>query len=78
MTNVISFGGITKNPLPVERVLMSDTAMTLTEVLVIGYNPDGTLHLAMSEPELERALMLLELASGYIMREAMAITELSS
>jgi hypothetical protein len=72
MNNVESFGGITKLPLPVDRVLAG--AANLNEVVVIGYHDDGSIHIAMSEPELDRVVMLLELAKAYVVQQAMTTT----
>lgn len=69
MSKVVGFGGATKLPLPVERILTSETALALTEVIVLGWREDGTMHLALSEPALDRALMLLACAQKRIVDE---------
>jgi hypothetical protein len=69
MSNVTNFVGATKLQLPVERVLTSDAALALTEVLVIGWTAEGKLHFAMSDPGLDRALMLLACAEQKIIDE---------
>jgi hypothetical protein len=71
--NVVTLGMLTKAELPVERVLTAETAMALTEVIVLGWREDGTMHLAMSDPGLDRALMLLALAQRRIVAEAEAM-----
>lgn len=67
---VTTFGGATKLPLPVERILMSESAMSCTEVIVLGWKEDGSLHFAMSDPGLDRALMLLAIAQQQVVNEA--------
>lgn len=70
MSNVTNFVGATKLQIPVERVLTSDTALALTEVLVVGWKEDGSLHFAMSDPDLSRALLLLACAQRLVVEEA--------
>lgn len=66
MGDVTNFKGMTKQPLPVERVLTNEDAMNLTEVVVLGWAPDGSFHFAGSEADLSRALMLLACAQRWI------------
>jgi hypothetical protein len=67
--NVVELGMPTKLPLPVERVLTADTALSLTEVIVLGWREDGTMHLAMSHAGLDKALMLLACAQKKILEQ---------
>lgn len=71
---VVNLGVKTKLPIPVERILTSDTALALTEVLVVGWNEDGGLHFAMSDPGLDRALLLLECAKRQIIDDVISTT----
>lgn len=64
---VVNFTGITKLPLSVDRVL--DGARDLTEVVVLGWDENGELFISMSEPSLDRALMLLAVAQREIVNE---------
>ncbi len=57
--SVSTLHNVTKKPLPVERVLTNEDALALTEVLVVGWNPDGSLYLAASDADMARGLMLL-------------------
>jgi len=66
MSDLIDFNGATKQQLPVERVLTNQDALNLTEVVVLGWAPDGSFHFAGSEADLSRALMLLACAQRWI------------
>lgn len=55
-----------------DRILTSETALALTEVLVVGWRQDGTMHLAMSDPGMDRALMLLICAQRRLVDEVVA------
>ena len=61
---VVPFTGITKLPLPVKVVLAA--GMELTEVVVLGWAPDGSFHYGASEPDMSRALMLFACAQRLI------------
>jgi hypothetical protein len=63
---VVNFTGSTILPIPVERILTNKDALALTEVIVLGWNEDGSIYLAMSDPGLDRALMLLAIAQQQI------------
>ncbi len=67
---VLTFSGITKQPLPVERILTSDSALALSEVVVIGWTDEGKLHIAMSDPDISRAVLLLAVAQQTLVKDA--------
>lgn len=64
--NIVRLGMITKMPLPVERVLTNDEALALDEVLVIGWEADGSFYFGASDADTSRALMLLACAERWI------------
>jgi len=66
MSETIEFTGITRHPLTVERVLRNDKASSLTEVVVLGWAPDGAFHFAASDADMSRALMLIACAERWI------------
>lgn len=67
--NVMPFGGLTKQPLPVERVLSNRETFALFEVVVLGWHDNGEFHLGMSDPDMARALVLIEMARRTIVDE---------
>lgn len=58
MGEVVVLPGLTKLPIPVERVL--DGAKNLDEVLVLGYSKEGRLVVAASNPDKARVLLMAQ------------------
>jgi basic membrane lipoprotein Med (substrate-binding protein (PBP1-ABC) superfamily) len=68
--NVVEFSGVTRLPIPVERVIKKALKGKLTEVVVVGYNSDGHFYFASSEPDGPSVLWLLEMARLLLLRVA--------
>lgn len=67
--NVIPFNGVTRLPIPVERVLQGAQDAGLTEVVVTGYREeDGAYYFASSEPDGPSCVWLLEKAKLELLR----------
>lgn len=67
MSNVIDLPVATTLPIPPERVLNAALAPGLERVLVVGWNPDGTMYFAGSHSDAPENLWLLELAKGVLL-----------
>jgi hypothetical protein len=61
MTNVVDFPGLTKEDVPVEQVLGSDEALSLDEVIVLGWK-DDEMFFATSSGQVAEVNILLDLA----------------
>lgn len=60
MGEVVILPGLTRLPIPVDRVLDGAKEFKLTQVLLLGYTPEGKLYAAASQPD-----GLLELAARF-------------
>ena len=62
MAELVDFPGETVVDLPAEKVLTRAVNVDLTEVVVIGTDPNGDLYFASTTSDCPRVLWLLELA----------------
>lgn len=63
---VIHLNMMTKAPLPVATVLNNLVAAALSEVVVLGWQEDGSFYFAGSEADMRKAMMLVVLAQRWI------------
>ncbi|WP_124263033.1 hypothetical protein [Methylobacterium sp. XJLW] len=68
--NVEFLGGFSRVAVPAERVLHQAGLAGLTQVIVVGVAPDGTLYFAGSEAQAPDILWLLELAKRQLLENA--------
>lgn len=68
--NVEFLGGFSRIAVPAERVLHQAGLAGLTQVLVVGVDPDGALYFAGSEAQAPEILWLLELAKRQLLESA--------
>lgn len=66
--NIVTFNGITRLDLPVERVLESAAAADLEAVLVIGWEKDVGFYFASSYADSAQVIYLLERAKHDLLR----------
>lgn len=59
MSNVVKFTGITRLPVPVSDVLQGANDAELSEVVICGYDAEGDMYFASSEPDGPSVLWLL-------------------
>jgi hypothetical protein len=67
MGEVIEFNGITTLPLPPSKVLEKAGEEDLEQVLVLGWDKDGGLYIATSDPSLPSVFYLLKCVDHYLM-----------
>lgn len=67
MGNVIELNTMTTATVPPEKVLQAALKAGLTEVIVIGQRPDGTVYFAMSPAEAPSINWLLDCAKRLLM-----------
>lgn len=60
MSNIINIGGLTKLPIPVQKVLQAALDLNLTSAIIIGYDQNGEEYFSSSEPDGAEILWLLE------------------
>lgn len=68
MAEIVSFPGITKLDVPVERILDKARTANLSEVVVIGTDSDGDFYFASSQAGGHDVLWLLERAKHKLMQ----------
>ncbi|CAB4164485.1 hypothetical protein UFOVP826_42 [uncultured Caudovirales phage] len=60
MDNVVPFPGLTKAWVPPEKVLDGAKEANLSEVLILGYNEDNTLHIYSSTSDIAQLLLMVK------------------
>lgn len=60
--NVVILNGVTRIPIPPERVLSGAMVQGMKLAVVIGYDADGDFYFASSEPDGAEIVWLLEMA----------------
>lgn len=70
MSNVVSFGGLTKLPLPPEKILNAALEKPFSRVTVIGVLEDGEEYVASSTSDCGAILWDMERARHMFMRNA--------
>ncbi|MBP27854.1 MAG: hypothetical protein CMH16_00805 [Methylobacterium sp.] len=68
--NVEFLGGFSRVAVPAERVLHQAGLAGLTQVVVVGVDPDGALYFAGSEAKFADVLWLIELAKKQLLENA--------
>lgn len=68
MSNVVSWGGITKLPIPPDQILEKAKGQ-YERVVVVGVDEEGDLHIASSEADLVIVNFDIDRAKSWIMRE---------
>ncbi len=68
--SVVPFTGDTTLPIPPERVLQGAIDAQLSQVLVLGWDKDDRLYVAMSHTDLGGLLILLEIAKADLLESA--------
>lgn len=66
-TNKTPDGEITYGPIPVQKVLNAARSRDLSEVLVLGFETDGTFYAASSSGKISDNLLLLEKCRFHMM-----------
>ena len=69
MSKVVRLPINTKLPLPIDVVLDGALDHELTEVVVLGREPDGKLYIGLSDADIGLAIMLMEWAKMQLVRE---------
>ncbi len=67
MSNVVEFACVTTGHVPPEKILQGALAAQLTEAVVIGQRPDGSVYFAMSTAEAPSINWLLDCAKRLLM-----------
>ncbi|MCC6912460.1 MAG: hypothetical protein IT566_02065 [Rhodospirillaceae bacterium] len=67
MGNVIELGTVTAAVIPPEKILQAALKAALTEVVVVGQRPDGTVYFAMSTAEAPGVNWMLDCAKRLLM-----------
>lgn len=67
--NVIPFPGVTRLPIPAERVIEAALKAGIEDVLILGWLPDGGLYFASSMPDEPSALWLLEIGRNELINQ---------
>ena len=67
MSDVIDFPGMTRNPIPVDKVLTGEALNACTDVLCLGWKEDGSLLIACSETSYRENIYMLELAKHQLL-----------
>jgi hypothetical protein len=67
MGNVIELNTVTTAAIPPEKILQAALKAELTEAIVIGQKPDGTVYFAMSTAEVPSVNWLLDCAKRLLM-----------
>lgn len=67
MGNVIELSRATTAAIPPEKILQAALKAALTEAIVIGQRPDGTVYFAMSTAEVPSVNWLLDCAKRLLM-----------
>lgn len=68
--NILTFDGMTKLDLPVNRILESAIEADMVEVVVLGYDKDGGYYFASSKGDGPSVLWLLEYSKRRLFQEA--------
>ena len=66
-TNITPISGETKLDIEADKVIVGSLEAGLTDVLVLGYRPDDSLYIAMSQADAAHAVWLLEKAKQAIL-----------
>ena len=64
--NVVEFVGETLLPIPPNSML-DNAPRDMTDLVIIGWNADGEMYLALSMPDMPEALWMLEVAKKAIL-----------
>ncbi len=67
MSNVVEFECVTTKHIPPEKILQGALNAELTEAVVIGQRPDGSVYFAMSTAEAPSINWLLDCAKRLLM-----------
>lgn len=69
MGEIVDFGGTTSLPIPADKVLERAQKAGLVDVIVLGWNEEGTLNLFVSNPSVPDYEYTLNRALAYSIRE---------
>ena len=69
MSDVIDFPGMTRNPIPVDKVLSGEALNACTDVLCLGWKEDGSLLIACSEKSYRANIYMLEVAKALLLTD---------